>query len=337
MKLFYNFFYHIGQGIKGIFRNPVMSTASLLVLICCMVVTGTFALIIDNINKNFETLEDINVMKVWLGKTAQETEQTDVSGEASDEASDKANGEESTAPEVNTQYNTEEFDQATMEAIQKIPHVMSVVHVTKQQAFEEMKEIQGDDDRWLSYFDPENRNPLRASYKITFNPDTDTEHIHYIKSAIMEMGFKEKDIAENIDLFESLTSLKSALTTVALILLAVLFVVSLFIIINSTRLGLHSRREEIQIMRYVGATNTFVRAPFLTEGIIIGLVSAAIAFGLQYYVYEQIIRDLIREYPVIYLENYGVYMPYVAIAFVALGVFTGLFGSIISIRKYLKV
>lgn len=329
MKLINTFFFHIGQGIKGIFRNPIMSTASLLVLVCCMVVTGTFALIIDNINKNFEALDDVNKMIVWLDDApeAEEGEEGEESAEESAEASESTDSE----------YNIYEYDKKTEQAIKDLEHVTDVVFMSKQEAFEEFKESEGSDAEFLDWFDAEENNPLRASYRITFASDTDTENIRYIKKAIAEMGFAEENIDENIDLYDNLMNVKGALTTIALWLLAVLFVISLFIIMNSTRLGLHSRREEIQIMRYVGATNSFVRAPFVIEGVVIGLVSAAIALGIEYYLYTQVISGVIRQYQAIVIAPFTNYLLVLSVAFAAIGIFAGLFGSVISIRKYLKV
>lgn len=329
MKLINTFFFHIGQGIKGIFRNPIMSTASLLVLVCCMVVTGTFALIIDNINKNFEALDDVNKMIVWLDDApeAEEGEEGEESTEESAEASESTDSE----------YNLYEYDEKTEQAIKDLEHVTDIVFMSKQEAFEEFKESEGSDAEFLDWFDAEENNPLRASYRITFASDTDTENIRYIKKAIAEMGFAEENIDENIDLYDNLMNVKGALTTVALWLLAVLFVISLFIIMNSTRLGLHSRREEIQIMRYVGATNSFVRAPFVIEGVVIGLISAAIALGIEYYLYTQVISGVIRQYQAIVIAPFTDYILVLSVAFAAIGVFAGLFGSVISIRKYLRV
>ncbi len=324
MRLINNFFFHIGQGVKGIFRNPVMSTASLLVLVCCMVVTGTFALIIDNINKNFEALDDVNKMIVWLDEKP-EAEDGEVSGDA----------EESEAPKP--QYNVHTQDDKTQKAIKDLEHVTDVVFMSKEEAFEEFVASEGSDAEFLEWFDPEENNPLRASYRITFEAGTDTENIRYIKKAIAEMGFKEENIDENIDLYDSLINVKGALTTIGIWLLAVLFIVSLFIIMNSTRMGLHSRREEIQIMRYVGATNSFVRAPFVIEGIIIGIVSAAIALGIQYYLYAHIISGVVRQYALITIAPFNNYLLFISVAFAAIGIFAGLFGSVISIRKYMKV
>ena len=324
MKLINTFFFHIGQGIKGIFRNPIMSTASLLVLVCCMVVTGTFALIIDNINKNFEALDDVNKMIVWLDD-APEAEEGNESEESAEESKDE------------NEYNLHEYDKKTEDAIKALEHVTDVVFMSKQEAFEEFKQSEGSDAEFLDWFDAEENNPLRASYRITFASDTDTENIRYIKKAIAEMGFNEENIDENIDLYDNLINVKGALTTIALWLLAVLFVISLFIIMNSTRLGLHSRREEIQIMRYVGATNSFVRAPFVIEGVVIGLVSAAIALGIEYYLYTQVISGVIRQYEAIVIAPFTDYLLVLSIAFAFIGVFAGLFGRVISIRKYLKV
>lgn len=325
MRLFSTFFYHVGQGIKGIFRNPVMTTASMLVLVCCMVVTGTFALVIDNINKNFKALDDVNKMIVWLDD-APETD-SEVSGDASAEESDNAEGE----------YNIYQYDEKTVNAIKALEHVVEVTFMSKQEAFEEFVKSEGSDAEFIEWFDPETNNPLRASYRITFESDTDTDNIRYIKKAIEEMGFAEENIKEDIELYDSLTNIKGVLTTVALWLLVALFIVSLFIIINSTRLGLHSRREEIQIMRYVGATNSFIRTPFVIESVTVGIISAAVALGIEYYLYSQVISGVVRRFEAITIAPFGEYVWFIAAAFAAIGIFAGLFGSVISIRKYLKV
>ncbi len=325
MRLFSTFFYHVGQGIKGIFRNPVMTTASMLVLVCCMVVTGTFALVIVNINKNFKALDDVNKMIVWLDDAPEAD--SDVSGDVSAEESKPSEGE----------YNIYQYDEKTVNAIKALEHVVEVTFMSKQEAFEEFVKSEGSDAEFIEWFDPEINNPLRASYRITFESDTDTDNIRYIKKAIEEMGFAEENIKEDIELYDSLTNIKGVLTTVALWLLVALFIVSLFIIINSTRLGLHSRREEIQIMRYVGATNSFIRTPFVIESVTVGIISAAVALGIEYYLYSQVISGVVRRFEAITIAPFSEYVWFIAAAFAAIGIFAGLFGSVISIRKYLKV
>ncbi|MGM9657708.1 MAG: cell division protein FtsX [Eubacteriales bacterium] len=327
MKHISTFFYHVGQGFTGVFRNPVMSTASMLVLICCMLITGTFYLVIDNINRNFKALDDLNVMIVWIDD---DTGDSDVSADESTQDDDTSG-----SPADNRE--TAVFDEETLDAIRALDHVTDVYYVSKQEAFDELVATEGSDADFLQYFDADTNNPLRASYRLTFESGTDTENIRYIKSALIDMGFDKENISENIDLYDNLNNVKGALTTVALWLMAILFVVSLFVIMNSIRLGLFSRREEIQIMRYVGATNAFIRTPFVFEGIIIGLISAIIALGLQYYLYAQVISEIVRKYSVVDIAPFGSYLLYIGAGFAVIGVFAGIFGSLISIRKYLKV
>lgn len=327
MKHISTFFYHVGQGFVGVFRNPVMSTASMLVLICCMLITGTFYLVIDNINRNFKALDDLNVMIVWIDD---DTGDSDVSADESTQDEDMSG-----SPADNRE--TAVFDEETLAAIRALDHVTDVYYVSKQEAFDELVATEGSDADFLQYFDADTNNPLRASYRLTFESGTDTENIRYIKSALIDMGFEKENISENIDLYDNLNNVKGALTTVAVWLMAILFVVSLFVIMNSIRLGLFSRREEIQIMRYVGATNAFIRTPFVFEGIIIGLISAVIALGLQYYLYAQVISEIVRKYSVVDIAPFGSYLLYIGVGFAVIGVFAGVFGSLISIRKYLKV
>jgi cell division transport system permease protein len=117
-------------------------------------------------------------------------------------------------------------------------------------------------------------------------------------------------------------------------LLILLFVVSIFVIINTIKLSVFSRRDEIALMRHIGATNTFISTPFLIEGLTIGALSAAIAYGVQYLIYKYLMLELIDQYEIISILPYADVKNIVIIGFIAIGVATGFVGSLISLKKY---
>ena len=128
---------------------------------------------------------------------------------------------------------------------------------------------------------------------------------------------------------------------VSIAIILILLAVSVFLISNTVTIGISVRKEEIGIMKLIGATNLFVRAPFLIEGILIGLVGAAIPLGLLYVVYNRVISYVMAEFSV--LSNFMAFMPVSAVFRILLpvglilGMGIGLVGSIFTIRKHLKV
>lgn len=143
-------------------------------------------------------------------------------------------------------------------------------------------------------------------------------------------------VSSRSDVAEKLTSLNTLVTTMSFWIILALAIISLFIISNTIRMTMFSHRFEISIMKSVGATNSFVRIPFVIEGIIIGLVSAGVSIGLLTLLYDAVIKAVKSILPL------DVYVPFtdvvwfIAIAFVSAGVIVGALGSLLSIRKYLK-
>ena len=123
---------------------------------------------------------------------------------------------------------------------------------------------------------------------------------------------------------------------IAWIMMAVLLVVSLFVIMNTIKLGVFARKSEITIMRYVGATGAFITMPFIVEGTLIGIFAAAIASGIQYYLYSYVIGDIIVSYRIGTMPPFSDYIGFIAAVFVGIGLFAGIIASSLSLKKYLK-
>lgn len=138
------------------------------------------------------------------------------------------------------------------------------------------------------------------------------------------------------ELAQRLTSISNLVNIICVWVVIALMIISLFIIANTIRATMYSRRFEISIMKSVGATNNFVRMPFLIEGMVIGLTSAAVGIGLISLLYNAIMNAIEQFIPISTIPLSEV-IAYVAVAFVISGILIGFFGSFISIRKYLKM
>ncbi len=142
-------------------------------------------------------------------------------------------------------------------------------------------------------------------------------------------------VSSRSDVAEKLTSLNTLVTMMSFWIILALAIISLFIISNTIRMTMFSHRFEISIMKSVGATNSFVRTPFVIEGVIIGLVSAGVSIGALTLLYDAVIKAVQNILPFQYVPFEDV-MWVIIIAFVAAGVVVGALGSLLSIRKYLK-
>lgn len=292
----YNLFYFIGQGFQGIFRNGVMSFASVAVLMSCLVVLGGFALLVYNINVNLEEFGLMNEIVVFVDREAGEEDIQRIEAE-----------------------------------IRALDNVASVTRTTKAQALESMK-AQSEEYAHLYEDIDETNNPLTDSFTIVYEDNDRVVTLAYLLGQIEGV----RKVNNRLDLAVTMSNFKSGVLLIFTWFLIILFVVSLFVIVNTIKLSVFSRRQEISIMRYVGATGWFITLPFLFEGMIIGLVSSAAAFFLEIYLYRYIETMVISDLEMIsVISPAAVQMPMLW-AFLAIGVLAGVIGSGISLGKYLK-
>ena len=177
--------------------------------------------------------------------------------------------------------------------------------------------------------------PLPNAYKVTVeNLDKFDETVNKLKK-IQHVD----TIRENKNLAKKLVALRQGITVFSFVIIAVLFVISVFIISNTIKLTVYSRRLEISIMKSVGATNSFVRLPFVVEGIILGITSGVISLGFVWGLYELAVKefsDILSSFNGLGFLKFADYaLPMLGI-FVAIGVLTGVGGSIITMSKYLN-
>lgn len=330
MRKISTFFYHIGQGFIGVFRNGIMTVASTLILVSCMLILGTFYVVIDNIDTNYKTTDDINLIKIYV-------------------------------PDSLGQKQIDKMKSAIDKIGHDLGNIESCKYFTKVQNLERYKETSKLGEDILSLFNAEN-NPLPNSFEIHFtsfaNPNFDMDKVYQLQSRLLSIEYQapddstrklsQEDIKENISLYDKVNSVNNTLTIIGAGMMIILLIVSLFVIMNTIKLGLHARRNEIMFMRYCGATKNFIRTPFIIEGIIIGIISAGMAFGLQWYIYEYIIKEFfagksssvvgdVGNVAILQLTPFNSYSSLLILIFLGLGLFAGIISSSLSIKKYLKV
>jgi cell division transport system permease protein len=147
------------------------------------------------------------------------------------------------------------------------------------------------------------------------------------------------EVKAHLDYADAFITIRNIVTVVSFALIAVLVFVSFFIMSNTIKLATYSRREEIGIMKMVGASNSFIRLPFVIEGLILGLLGSLLAFVLQWALYNTLCNRIMEAFPVsfINLVPFTSVQDYVLVGFLAVGILVGAFGGVNAIRNYLKV
>ena len=232
-------------------------------------------------------------------------------------------------------YVDDSYTEAQAKALQKkleaIPNVASATYISKEEAMEAFT-AQYPDEALFQDLDPE---ILRDRYAIKI---TNLEQIRQTKAAVEGVaGIAKVNAYEEIA--GGFITVRNVATVVCVALIVVLFVVSVFIISNTIKLTTFDRREEIAIMRMVGATNGFIRWPFVYEGFLFGFLGAAIAFFLQWTLYEAVAKgvDANDALQLIHIIPFSQLWAPVAAVFAGAGIVIGVGGSLYAIRKFLQV
>lgn len=213
--------------------------------------------------------------------------------------------------------------------IEEIENVESATFVSKQDAVNQFKDTLGD-----QLFDRiKDKDPLNDVYRVVFK---DLEKYDDTVKQIKAIDGVEK-VNDRREFAQKLSTVSNLVNIISVAVVTALIIISLFIIANTIRATMYSRRFEISIMKSVGATNMFVRMPFLVEGMVIGLISAAFALGAVALLYEGVKRVIIEVAGtwITVIPFTSIIVP-LALAFALVGVLVGFFGGFISIRKYLK-
>ena len=350
--------YLVGEGVKNTWVNRLMSLASVGVLVACMVIIGLAILISENVNKAVGNLEQQNVVMAYMkdyswalygdnGTSSDTSTSSSASASSaaasSDNTSSAASSTSSTSSEEKADENgikqsdyvihSEEEAKALCDEIAKLDNVESVTYVSPDEALESIKKsmLEGQES-YFSFLDEKNGNPMSGAAKIQMRDmsrfDETLEQVKKIDgiSAIQSQS----------DLAEKITAIKKGIGIAGFWIIAILMVIALVIVSNTIRVTMYNRKLEISIMKAVGATDSFVRIPFVVEGMLIGIVSALIAEGLLYFCYRVATETIIGTLGTSDIVHYSDVAGWLLLVFIGIGIFAGVLGSVIMISKYLR-
>lgn len=296
-------FYSIKQGFKNIFHNKMFSLASIATMGACIFMFGLFYIIITNFNSMLKEVEQGVAVTVFFDSGV-----------------------------------SEEQIQEIGDLIAKRAEVSDMEYVSAEAAWDYFKSVYFEGREELaSGFEGDNPLVNSANYEIYLSDVSMQDSlVSYLETLEGVREVKQSEAVAN-----TLTDFNRLVSYVSWGIILILLCVAVFLISNTVTTGIAVRREEIAIMKLIGATDYLVRAPFVVEGIVIGLIGAAIPLVLLYFMYGRIIRYIASKFDFIgsalkFASTQSVFKTLVPIALI-LGVGIGFIGSMITIRKHLKV
>lgn len=295
--IFRNMKYFVSQSVKGLLANSLMTLASVGIVIASLVLFGVFVLFGLNINSVGEQIKEQCEINVYLPKTML---RDDV--------------------------------RAIGSRLGELEYVKEAKLYTKEERLQNYKEgINQDTAAVITTLEAD--NPLRDAYVLTL---TDVSHASAVAEAAAKLEGVE-EVTNRQDLIQSILSITNTVKHISLWMLLVLAAISVFIISNTIKLGMFSRRKEINIMKFVGATDWFIRWPFIIEGMILGAVGAVVAATLVLVGYGSVFGSA-QEFMgnIALLETTEVFNV-IVVSFLVMGMGIGMTGSAMSIRKHLYV
>jgi len=291
-----NIGYLLREGIRGVFLHGFMSFAAIWVTVASLLIMGTFALVLYNLNEMILDLEKDNQVLVYI-----------------DESYSQAK-----AKSVGSQINM-------------ITNVHNAQFVSREDALENFVEEQQDEALFAGLESSTFRDRYVVSMEDNSRMRETCEEIEKIEGVA--------DIQAHYEINEGFQTIQQILNIASMIIIAVLFVVSMLIISNTVKLAMYDRKDEIAIMKMVGATNGFIRWPFVVEGFILGFSASVLAFFLQWGLYNflEVQINAVDTLQLISMVPFMEVIELVIIAYATVGFVVGIFGSLLSIRKFLKV
>lgn len=318
--------YLVSNGFKNIWLNKLMSIASIGVLVACMSVIGLAVALSINVDHALSQLEKENVVMVFFDDR-----------NSALYAESNLNSETGTYNEITEKdYTIHNFEEAIKlcAEIEKLDNIATVEYFTGEDSLNDQMATMGDQAKFFEsfLFSDDYGNPMPSGARVSFvnleKFDQTLDNLEAMKG--VDSTSSTRDLAEKI------TLIKHAISIVGFWIVAILLLISLMIVSNTIRVTMYSRKLEISIMKAVGATDSFVRLPFMIEGVTIGLLSAVITVVILYFVYKAVAGTILNVMTIATLIPFGDFFWIIFGIFAGIGVFAGLFSSAFMINKYLR-
>ncbi len=291
--------YSISQAKKNVIRNGLMSIASLFTISCCLFILGLFTVITFNVNSFTAQIKDQCEIQLFINLGTDDNRVSEMADE-----------------------------------ILTYPNIKEVVFHSREELYEyAMNDVFDGKEELIGNYTEED-NPFSDSYKITLQDISMTSQTVSQLEKIADVSH----IENKQDVTNIVISASNAVKNLSAVVMLILFMISIVIISNTVRLTVFNRRKEINIMKYIGATDRFIRIPFIIEGIMIGFIGAILSFALISWGYIVIYAKFAESsFDVFELIPYINIAPLLCVIFIVFGCLIGIIGSSISMRKYLKV
>lgn len=291
----------LSDALRSVVRNGFMSAASILVSVACLFVFGVFTMLTININYMGEQAANQCQIQVFVDEAI------------TDEAVVAAIGDQIKQNQYVKELTFKSGDELFNEYVSSIPK--------EQQA----------------YFEGVPSSIISDIYKVTLTDISKTKQVAEYISKIEGV----KTVKSSEKLTTNVQRITKTVRNISIWVVIIFAFISIFIISNTIKLTVHNRRKEINIMKYVGATDSFIRGPFVTEGVLVGFIAAVIAYFLTEYGYNSLLKLIGSSDPVgtsiISFKSFGEMAFVIAGGYLAIGMGLGAIGSAVSMRKYLKV
>lgn len=319
--------YLIKEGFKNTWANRLMTIASVGVLMACMVIIGLAVLITENVNHAIGNLEQQNVVIAYMKDYNWALLEAEIP--TSEEGREGAD-DNGILPSDYVIHNADEAN-ALCDKIKGISNVADVEFITSEDGLKTVQETlnidDADSDKLLG-----GENPISCSAKIKMTDmalfDETVEEISKLDGIY--------NIQSHSDLASTITALKKGIGVAGVWIISILMVIALVIVSNTIRVTMYNRKLEISIMKAVGATDTFIRIPFVVEGAVIGIVSALLAEGILYFCYRVATETIVDTLNTTDIVKYGDMAWILLGLFLGIGLIAGILGSAIMIGKYLR-
>lgn len=289
--------YFWSEGIHNIFLNGFMSFAAVTIILACLLITGSIVLISYNVDLNIKNLQKDSEIMLFIDQSVTDDEAV-----------------------------------AMKAQIQKIKNVNTVTFQSSEESLEDLRSQLGSDSDILDGYDS-NNNFMRNAYRITLK---NLESAEQTSKQLKEIPGVAKVVVQETTL-QMLVKVQQVFRIVAFTLIAALGAISIVIIANTVKLAMFARREEIAIEKMVGATNWFIRWPFVIEGIILGIIAGGLAALAEWGIYEKLMQTVTDAIPQFEMAQFHEFGTILIAVFLGAGVIIGVGGAVLSMRRFLDV
>lgn len=289
--------YFWSEGIHNIFLNGFMSFAAVTIILACLLITGSTVLISYNVDLNIKNLQEDSEIMLFIDQSFTDEQAKDIQKE-----------------------------------LEKIKNVNTVQFQSAEESLDDLRDQLGSDSDILDGYNSDN-NFMRNAYRVTLK---NLESAEQTSEQIKKIDGVAKVVIQETTM-QMLVNVQNVFRIVSFTLIAALGAISIVIIANTVKLAMFARREEIAIEKMVGATNWFIRWPFVIEGMILGFISGGLAALAEWGIYEKLVQTVTSAIPQFEMAQFHEFgMPLVFI-FLGAGIIIGVGGAVLSMRRFLDV